>query len=156
MVLKIRKNKKSYTIADMYRHYCKNINKDVSYVRYKSILDKFNKVVRDEILERSKAFKMPYGLGTICIVKYRPKSYSQKSLSVDYKSSKEEGKKIYHLNEHSNGYKYRLFWSKIPKTFPSRYIYQLQLVRENKRHLAQLIFNKQDYININDIQIYKM
>ena len=49
----------------MYRHYCKNINKDVSYVRYKSILDKFNKVVRDEILERSKAFKMPYGLGTI-------------------------------------------------------------------------------------------
>ena len=50
----------------------------------------------------------------------------------------------------------RLFWSKTPKTFPSRYIYQLQLVRENKRHLAQLIFNKQDYININDIQIYKM
>ncbi|QOR57507.1 topoisomerase [uncultured phage cr124_1] len=30
------------------------------------------------------------------------------------------------------------------------------MVRENKRHLAQLIFNKQDYINIDDIQIYKM
>ena len=25
------------------------------------------------------------------------------------------------------------------------------MVRENKRHLAQLIFNKQDYINIDDI-----
>lgn len=156
MVLKIRKNKHSYTIADIYRHYCKNVNQDVSYVRYKSILDEFNKVVKEEVLERSRAFKMPYGLGTICVVKYKPKSYSQKSLSVDYKSSREEGKRIYHLNEHSDGYKYRLFWSKLPSTFPSRYKYQLQLVRENKRHLAQLIFNNKDYIDINDIQIYKM
>lgn len=99
---------------------------------------------------------MPYGLGSICIVKYKPKSYTSKSLSVDYKISKEEGKKIYHLNEHSNGYKYRLYWTKIPRTFPKRYMYQIQFVRDNKRHLAQLIFNKQDYININDIQVYKM
>ena len=141
MVLKIRKNKKSYTILDIYRAYNK-INENVPYLRYKRILDEFNKVVKDEILERSQLFKMPYGLGSICIVKY--------------KTSKEEGKKIYHLNEHSNGYKYRLYWTKIPKTFSKRYMYQIQFVRDNKRHLAQLIFNKQDYININDIQVYKM
>ena len=99
---------------------------------------------------------MPYGLGLICIVKYRPKSYSDKSLSVDYKNSKQFNKRIFYLNEHSNGYKYRLFWSKLPRTFPDRYKYQLQLIRENKRHLAQLIFNNQDYIDINDIQVYKM
>lgn len=75
---------------------------------------------------------------------------------MDYKASAEEGKRIYHLNEHSGGYKYRLYWSKIPKTFPDRYRYQLQLVRKNKRELAQLIFNHKDYINIDDIQIYKM
>ena len=155
MVLKIRKNKKSYTISDIYRAYNK-INENVPYLRYKRILDEFNKVVKDEILERSQLCKMPYGLGSICIVKYKPKSYTPKSLSVDYKTSKEEGKKIYHLNEHSNGYKYRLYWTKIPRTFPKRYMYQIQFVRDNKRHLAQLIFNKQDYININDIQVYKM
>lgn len=155
MVLKIRKNKKSYTILDIYRAYNK-INENVPYSRYKRILDEFNKVVKDEILERSQLFKMPYWLGSVCIVKYKPKSYTDKSLSVDYKSSKQEGKKIYHLNEHSNGYKYRLYWTKIPRTFSNRYMYQIQLVRENKRHLAQLIFNKQDYININDIQVYKM
>lgn len=155
MVLKIRKNKKSYTISDIYRAYNK-INNNVPYLRYKRILDEFNKVVKDEILGRSQLFKMPYGLGSVCIVKYKPKSYTPKSLSVDYKTSKEEGKKIYHLNEHSNGYKYRLYWTKIPRTFPKRYMYQIQFVRDNKRHLAQLIFNKQDYININDIQVYKM
>ncbi len=156
MVLKVRKNKKSYTIADIYRDYIRNNDVELKYARYKRILDEFNKVVKDEILERSRPFKMPYGLGFICIVKYKPKSYTDKSLSVDYKSSKEEGKRIYHLNEHSNGYKYRLYWSKLHGSFPARYKYQLCMVRENKRHLAQLIFNKQDYINIDDIQIYKM
>jgi len=57
---------------------------------------------------------MPYGLGYVQVVKYKPKTYTDKSLSVDYKESKKYNKKIYHLNEHSNGYKYRLYWSKLP------------------------------------------
>lgn len=157
MDLKTRKNKQSYTIADIYKAYCKeNAPVDMPYFRFKRILDSFNELIRQDVLERSEGFKMPLGLGYICIGKYKPKKYDSKSLSVDYKSSKEEGVRVYHLNEHSNGYKYRMFWSKIPQTFPDRYKYQLILTRENKRHLAQLIFNKQDYININDIQIYKM
>lgn len=48
------------------------------------------------------------------VVKYRPKSLTPKSLSIDYKASKEYDKKIYHLNEHSDGYKFRLYWSKLP------------------------------------------
>nr|DAT77282.1 MAG TPA: hypothetical protein [Caudoviricetes sp.] len=88
MVLKTRKNKKSYTISDMYRWYIKNNHVDVDYLRFKRILDEFNKVVKEKVLDGSQPFKMPYGLGLICIVKYRPKSYSDKSLSVDYKSSK--------------------------------------------------------------------
>jgi len=123
MVLKIRKNKKSYTIADIYKDYIKNNDVDIQYARYKRILDEFNKVVKDEVLERSQPFKMPYGLGLICIVKYKPKGYTDKSLSVDYKTSNDENKRIYHLNEHSNGYKYRLYWSKVPRVFPARYKY---------------------------------
>nr|DAH49752.1 MAG TPA: hypothetical protein [Caudoviricetes sp.] len=99
---------------------------------------------------------MPCGLGYIQVGKYQPKNYNSKSLSIDYKLTREYGKVIYHLNEHSNGYKYRLHWSKVPMTFAGRYKYQLCLVRANKRKLAQLIFNKHDYLNINDIQICKM
>ena len=61
---------------------------------------------------------------------------SKKSLSKDYKTSKELNKTIYHLNEHSNGYKYRLYWSKNKNTFPDIYKYNLSLVRQNKRKLA--------------------
>ena len=146
------KSKRSHTFRDMYN----TMPTEVSYFAYKRILDEMCKVISNHILNGSEGFKMPYGLGFIQVGKYRPKSYTNKSLSVDYKASKEIGKCIYHLNEHSDGYKYRLHWSKVPQTFPDRYKYQLCLVRANKRKLAQLIFNKKDYLNINDIQFYKM
>lgn len=149
---KIRKNKKAYTFYDMYRE----TPVFAPYSLYKRILDEMCQIIHEIVLERSEGFKMPYGLGLIQVVKYRPKSFTPKSLSVDYKASKEYDKKIYHLNEHSDGYKFRLYWSKLPQTFPDRYRYQLSLVRQNKRKLAQLIFNKHDYINIDDIQLYKM
>lgn len=140
----------------MFKQFSKQTCCEISYELYKLILDEMCKIILNDLFERSEGFKMPYGLGYIQIVKYKPKHLNNKSLSVDYKASKEYNKKIYHLNEHSDGYKYRLFWSKIPKTFIDRYKYQLCLVRQNKRKLAQLIFNKHDYININDIQLYKV
>lgn len=144
--------KHSCTFRDMYR----TLPVEVEYSVYKRVLEEMCKIILEHVLMRSEGFKMPYGLGFIQVGKYRPKELTQKSLSVDYKASKEYDKKIYHLNEHSDGYKYRLYWSKIPRTFPDRYKYQLNFVRQNKRRLAQLIFNKQDYIEINDIQLYKM
>ena len=149
---KIRKNKQSYTFYDMYQA----LPIEVPYSQYRRILDIMCAVILDHILMRSDGFKMPCGLGFIQIGKYLPKNFNSTSLDIDFKSTKEFGKTIYHLDEHSNGYKYRLFWSKIPYTFSDRYKYCLHLVRANKRLLAQLIFNRHDYLNIDDIQLYKM
>jgi hypothetical protein len=146
------KNKKSHTFRDMY----KTLPVEVDYSLYKRILEEMCNVILEHVLNASEGFKMPYGLGFIQIGKYRPKTMTNTSLSLDYKTSKDCGKHIYHLNEHSDGYKYRLYWSKIPRTFPDRYKYQLSLVRKNKRQLAKLIFNKTDYLDINDIQLYKV
>lgn len=140
----------------MYKYYKANSTYKVEYSLYKRILDKMSQIIAEAVLDRSEGFKMPCGIGYIQVGKYQPKNYNSKSLSIDYKSTREYGKVIYHLNEHSNGYKYRLHWSKVPMTFADRYKYQLCLVRANKRKLAQLIFNKHDYLNINDIQICKM
>lgn len=149
---KTMNNKKSYTFRDMY----KEMPVEVDYSLYKRILEEMCKVIAEHMLNGSEGFKMPYGLGFIQIVKYKPKTLTQQSLSVDYSASKEYNKRIYHLNEHSDGYKFRLYWSKIPKTFPDRYKYQLSMVRENKRKLAKLIFDKHDYLHVDDIQLYKV
>ena len=129
---------------------------EIDYSLYKRVLSEMCSTILEHLLERSEGFKMPYGLGFIQVCKYLPKTYTTESLSVDYAASKQYDKRIYHLNEHSDGYKYRLYWSKLPRTFSDRYKYQLSLVRDNKRKLAQLIFNKQDYIDIHDIQLYKV
>ena len=144
--------KQSYTFRDMYKY----MPVDVPYELYKRILCEMCNIILEHVLMRSEGFKMPYGLGFIQVGKYRPKQLNDNSLSVDYKASKDYNKRILHLNEHSDGYKYRLYWSKLPRTFPDRYKYQLSLVRQNKRKLAQLIFDKHDYIDINDIQLYKV
>ena len=149
---KTMRNKNSHGFIDMYD----TMPIEVSYFAYKAILQEMCKVILKHILDGSDGFKMPSNLGYIQIGKYRPKSYTEKSLSVDYKSSKELNKRIYHLNEHSDGYKFRLYWSKSHQYFPDMYKYQLSLVRANKRRLAQLIFKHTDYLNINDIQFYKM
>ena len=149
---KMMKSKQSITFRDLYR----TLPIEVDYGLYKRILQEMCRIILDAILNSSDGFKMPFGLGFIQVGKYLPKALNDKSLSIDYKASREYDKRIYHLNEHSNGYKYRLYWSKIPRTFPDRYKYQLCFVRQNKRRLAQLIFNKQDYLDINDIQLYKV
>ena len=146
------KSKNSYTFRDMYH----TMPIDVDYSVYRAVLDSMCNVILEHVLNRSEGFNMPFGLGFIQVGKYSPKDFNSKSLSVDYKASKEYNKRIFHLNEHSDGYKFRLYWSKIPRTFPDRYKYQLAFVRQNKRKLAQLIFNKHDYLDINDIQLYKV
>lgn len=152
----MRNKTDSHTYHSMYKHYKTNSPYKVDYKLYKRILDRMSQIIAEAVLDRSEGFKMPCGLGYIQVGKYQPKNYNSKSLSIDYKLTREYGKIIYHLNEHSNGYKYRLHWSRIPMTFADRYKYQLCLVRANKRKLAQLIFNKHDYLNINDIQICKV
>ncbi len=152
MAHKTMKSKQSITFRDLYR----TLPIEVDYGLYKRILQEMCRIILNAVLNSSDGFKMPFGLGFIQVGKYLPKALNNKSLSVDYKASREYDKRIYHLNEHSNGYKYRLYWSKIPRTFPDRYKYQLCFVRQNKRRLAQLIFNKQDYLDIDDIQLYKV
>ena len=156
MVHKMPKNKLSYTFRDIYKSYNEENPNKLTYSQFKAICDEMCKLILETLQDRSEGVKMPCGLGYLQIGKYKPKEYSSKSLSIDYKASKEYDKKIYHLNEHSNGYKFRLYWSKVPFTFADRYKYQLSFVRANKRRLAQLIFKHKDYININDIQVYKM
>ena len=147
------KQLKNYTIVDFYQHYIDDIEKqtvyDIDYTLYRKILVDYFQYIRDEVIERSREFKFPCRLGSIAIVKHKPKYLNGKSLCIDYKATKEIGKLIFHLNEHSDGYKYRIHWNKKDSNALNKSKYQLKLTRYNKRHLAQIIKNKEhDYVEI--------
>lgn len=141
---------RSLTIVDFYKQFTvDNPELDVEYKLYRALLEDMFKLMSEDILMRSKELKMPYNLGTIQVIKYKPKNYNSKSLSVDFVNTNKYGKTIYHLNDHSNGYKYRFYWSKLVSKIKNKTKYGLVMTRANKRLLASLIKNnKKDYIEL--------
>jgi hypothetical protein len=143
----------SYTVADYYLSYCDYVADNplyqVSYTTFREIVTDYFRYLRDEIIENGKEVKLPCRLGTLSIVKHRPKEYTGKSLRIDYGESKKLGKMVFHLNEHSNMYKYRFLWRKDNILTKHKTYYQLVMTRANKRHLAQIIKNHvRDYIEL--------
>lgn len=150
---KLKYNRKSYTIADYYVSYKNYIEQDtvydIPYSTFRNIVSDYFKYIQQEVIEESKEFKLPCRLGTLCIVKRQPKNFDSKSLRIDYRESKVQGKIVYFLNEHSDYYKFRLHWSKKESLLTNKTKYQFILTRANKRRLAQIIKNKEhDYIEI--------
>lgn len=142
-------NKQSYSLHDFYDVYTVDYTRfKVPYRLYKSVLDRFNTIILQKLFSGLEELKMPFGLGSICIIKYKPLYFDGRSLSIDYKLCKQYNKLIYFLNEHSDGYKYRLYWQRKQKpTYITQY--SLSLVRQNKRKLAQIIKNKEhDFIEL--------
>ena len=149
----IIRNTKSYTIKDFYNFYTDNIDNNplysIEYSIYKQIVLEYFQYIKSQIMYNSKEFKFPYRIGSLQIVKHQPKNLDSRSLRVDYGESKKQGKLIYHLNEHSNYYKFRYYWSKIEMLIPNRSKYQFVASRANKRELAQIIKNNErDYQTI--------
>lgn len=147
---RVKYKRKSYTIADFYTSYKQYIEQGTSYdvdlKTYKAIVTDYFKHIRDEIMQNCKEFKLPCRLGTLQIIKHQPKEFTGKSLRWDWKATRETGKPVYLLNEHSNFYKYRFHWSKKDCLLANKSCYQFIASRDNKRNLAQLIFNNlKDY-----------
>lgn len=148
---KLNYNRKSYTITDYYLSYRDYIEHDtqydVDYQTFRSIVIDYFKYIRDEVMLHSKEIKLPCRLGTLQIVKHQPKEYTSKSLRWDWKATKELGKPVLLLNDHSNGWKYRFHWCKQNCIIPNKGKYMFVASRANKRDLCKLIMSKQcDYI----------
>lgn len=137
---------KSYTIPSFYNAYIDDIEKntiyDIPYSVYRQIITDYFQYLRDELIENSKCVKLPYRLGSVQIVKKKPKFYDKRSLRIDYQASKQYDKIIFLTNEHSDFYKYRCYWCKQDMIVPNKTKYQLTMTRANKRNLAQIIKNK--------------
>lgn len=146
-------NNKSHTIPDFYNYYLTLIEFDtiyqIDYKLYRQIVSDYFMHITEEVLENSKEYKFPCRLGTLCIVKRRPKNFDNKSLRIDYHESKLQNKAVYFINEHSDYYKFRYHWCKKESIILNKTRYQFVATRNNKRRLAQIIKNREhDYITI--------
>lgn len=144
---------KSYTVASFYNDYLDSIEKDtvydIDYNLYRAIITDYFKHLQHELIEEGKTIKLPYRMGSVQIIKSRPKHLDKRSLRIDYQATKQTGKLVLLLNEHSDYFKYRCLYSKENMVVPNKSKYQLVMTRANKRRLAVLIKSKQmDYQEI--------
>lgn len=144
---------KSYTGKDFYKSYIDYVGDNplyqVEYRVFRDIINDYFKYLRDELIENGKEIKLPCRLGTLSIVKHKPKEYSGRSLRIDYAETKKVGKVVYHLNEITNGYKFRFYWNKHNTLVKNKTKYQLVMTRANKRRLAYILKNRiRDYIEL--------
>jgi len=139
--------RKSLTLIDSYKDYKANTKQAVSYGAYRKVCEAFNKAVSNKILEEAYEFVLPYRLGTLRIKKRKLNLSYLNGLRVDYKKSKEAGKTVYHLNEHTNGIFYSWWWNKRTSIVKNKTYYKFIPTRVNKRAIKALIDNPNKIID---------
>ena len=134
--------KKDFGSNEVYNYYKDNVIPELQVDKqtFRKICDEFNKLIIDEILVNSEEVRLPYRLGTIRVKKSKMKYDDKNKLKIDWAASRKLGKRIYHLNDHTGGYKYRFYWTKgIVKNITA---YSFIPTRTNTRTLASILKDK--------------
>lgn len=106
---------------EVFKRFCqKHPEVVIDYNEWCSIIYGFNYAFRDYLFETGKVGKFPYGFGKFVVMKYKPPkskiidtykgSTEIVTLPVDWKKSKELGRRVYHLNYHTEGFRFKLKW----------------------------------------------
>lgn len=137
-----------YGIESLYQFYLYDKEADSPYIVdkkiYKQIVKEYITIVFEKIFDGN-IYYMPYGFGPLYVNKR--KVIVGKRLSPDWEATKKYGKMVFHLNEHTNGFKYSFKWDKGGCRFRNGRLYRLEIARLNKRALAKSIKQEgKDYI----------
>lgn len=90
---------------------------DIDYNDFVNVIYSFNYAFRDYLFETGMKGKLPWGLGDFAVSKRRPKKIKTLSdgrevmnLPVNWELSRKAGKRVYHFNFHTQGFKFRIKW----------------------------------------------
>ena len=140
----IRKNRKTkvkahYLAKDIYAYYKKTSIPELvlPYKKWREILVDLNKAIMNNIIDEAQTIRMGCNIGRLRIRKHKMSFKDVNNLRIDWEKTKKTGVKVYHLNEHRNGYRYRFYWVK--GRIEGGTMYSFIPTRENKRRLAKVL-----------------
>ena len=137
---------------DNYKDFCKkNSHISLSYDEWRSIIYTFNESFREYILETGDKAKLPLGIGEFSINKkkrrktitYQGKQYV--SLPIDWKKTREKGKRIYNFNYHTEGYFFGWMWFKLTARFKNSNLWFFKPSRTTSRLLSHYLKTNDQY-----------
>ena len=124
---------------DIYKFYKKNTIKELQadYKIFRKVCDEYNKALVDKMLDNSSEIKLLVRLGFMRVKKTKMNFADKNTLRIDWQKSKELKKRIYHMNAHTGGYKYRFYWKK--GAVKNITAYAFIPTRTNARRLAGIL-----------------
>lgn len=145
-------------IRDSYKIYKKKSESPIEIKDYIDLCNEYNKYIMERVFE-GYSVMLPGKLGSFSIVGKQVKiSYGEdgtpnlapnwnktKKLWARCPECKERRKLVYHTNEHSDGIRYKLIWSKKRVLIKHKTLYSLRLTRANKRRIYKEILNNKEY-----------
>lgn len=130
-----------------YEKFCKAYpDIHLTFDEWKKILYTFNDLFREYILDTGAKTKMPNGLGYFAITKKKLKKFKNfkdsegnnyVNLPIDWAKTKKAGKKIYHTNPHTDGWKASWMWFRDTARF-----YQSDIWNFNPSRISSRLINK--------------
>lgn len=117
--MRVKVDWRSSSREEYYKFCSNNPSVKLSFDEWRNIIYDFNEAFKTYILETGEKIKMPFGFGEFSINKKKckkivvdKKGIERIGLPIDWKRTKEKGKKIYNFNYHTDGYRFRWIWFK--------------------------------------------
>lgn len=137
---------------DNYINFCKkHPSVKLTFDEWKNIIYSFNESFKEYILETGERAKLPFGFGEFSINKKKRKKFKDIdgkefiNLPIDWKKTKEKGKKIYNFNYHTEGFFFGWQWFKETARFRHSKLWYFKPSRTTSRLLSHYIKTDEKY-----------
>jgi hypothetical protein len=126
----------------------KSLNPDtpITLNQYYHIITRYHELIFEYALVTGNEVKLPYGFGPIQVVKWKPKKVVKDpkggehiNLAIDWAKTKEKGKYVYHINAHTDGYRFKWRWAPALSRIENADIYLFKPCRKMSRMLAKYL-----------------
>ena len=139
---------------DTYNNFCKlNPTIKIKFDDWKNIIYSFAEYYKTYLLETGDKGKLPFGFGEFAINKKIRKKRAGLNdefinLPIDWKKTKEKGKRIYNFNFHTEGYFFGWMWFKSTARFKFTNLWYFKPCRNTSRLLAHYLKTDNKYQHI--------
>ena len=138
-----------------YNNFCnKNPTIKITFDQWKNIIYLYNEYFKNYILETGEKARLPFGLGEFSINKKKRRKLKTVdgkevvNLPVDWKKTKEKGKRIYNFNYHTEGFFFGWMWFKESTRIRNIDLWYFKPSRATSRLLSHYIKTDSKYQNI--------
>jgi hypothetical protein len=138
-----------------YNNFCnKNPTLKITFDQWKNIIYSYNEYFKNYILETGEKARLPFGFGEFSINKKKRRKLKTVdgkevvNLPIDWKKTKEKGKRIYNFNYHTEGFFFGWIWFKESTRIRNIDLWYFKPSRTTSRLLSHYIKTDNKYQNI--------